>query len=91
MHQQGFSVEEIAANRELTTNTVLSHFAYLYEKGESIKIQKFVQKEEIQRIAEIIKTLEEPYRLKEIFDALSEEVSYGKIRLALLYLKNSKY
>ncbi len=90
-YQQGYGVEEIASTRELSPNTIMSHFAYLYEKGENIDIKKFVNKEEIRKIAEVIGHLDEPFKLKEIFDALNEELNYGQIRLALSYLENRKY
>lgn len=90
LYQQGFSVEEIAEKRELTKDTILSHFIHLYEKGEKVNIKKFVTKEELQKVAEATKSIEPPYRLKEIFDSLNEEISYGHIKLALSYLENKK-
>ncbi|MBI5915299.1 MAG: HRDC domain-containing protein, partial [Bacteroidetes bacterium] len=89
--QQGLSVDEIAAQRSISPVTVFSHFAYLFEKGEPIDIWKFVSKAEIQRVVETLPGLEPPYKLKEIFDALKEEVAYDKIRLAIAwYNKKSK-
>ena len=90
MYQQGFSLDEIAAKRELSPDTILGHFSHLYEKGENINIKKFVGKTDMGRIVEQVKNMEQPYRLKEIFDSLNEEVSYGKIKLALSYLESKK-
>ncbi len=90
MYQQGFSLDEIAAKRELSPDTILGHFTYLYDKGENIDVKKFVGKTEIKRIAEQVKGMEQPFRLKEIFDAMNEEISYGQIKLALSFLENKK-
>ena len=90
MYQQGMGVDEIAAMRDLSANVVLSHFAHLYEKGEKIDVQKFVSRKELARIAEQVKYMEPPYQLKEVFDALNEELNYGQIQLALTYLEGKR-
>jgi ATP-dependent DNA helicase RecQ len=85
MYQQGISAEEIAEKRGLNLGTVYSHFAWLYEKGERIEIGKYVSKDEIKAIVAVLPALEEPFKMKDIFDALKEEISYEKIRLGLAY------
>jgi len=83
LYNQGANVEEIAAQRGISPLTVYSHFAYLYEKGENVNIWNFVTKEEAQRVAEVLPSMELPWRLQEVFTALNEEVAYEKIRLAI--------
>jgi len=83
LYNQGANVEEIAAQRGISPLTVYSHFAYLYEKGENVNIWNFVSKEEAQRVAEVLPSMELPWRLQEVFTALNEEVAYEKIRLAI--------
>ncbi len=83
LYNQGSSVEEIAAQRGISPLTVFSHFAYLYEKGENVNIWNFVTKEEAQKVAEVLPSMELPWRLQEVFVTLKEEVAYEKIRLAI--------
>ena len=85
MYKEGKSVEEIAKQRALSTITIYGHLADLYEKGESIDLQKYVSKLEIRQVLDALQSLEEPYKLKEIFDLLKEAVPYHKIKLALAY------
>ncbi|MFQ5445959.1 MAG: DNA helicase RecQ [Saprospiraceae bacterium] len=85
LYQQGISAEEIAEKRELNLGTVYSHFAWLYEKGERIDIGKYVSKDELKAIVSVLPSLEEPYKMKDIFDALNEKISYEKIRLGLAF------
>lgn len=85
LYKQGLTVAQIAEQRELSPITIFSHFAYLYERGENIQLGKFVSKEEVKKVLDVLPSLEQPYKMKEIFDSLKEEVSYDKIRMALAY------
>ncbi len=91
LYKQGKSVEEIAQHRSMNPITIYSHLAYLYEKGEPIDLAKYITKEEIKKVLDVLKNLEEPYKLREIHDLLKEELAYHKIRLSLAwYYKNRK-
>ena len=85
LYQQGLSVEEMAAQRELSPITIVSHLAYLYEKGERIDLKTYVSKAEVEKVVLVLPDLEEPYKLQDVFDRLNEEVSYDKIRLAIAW------
>ncbi len=85
MYKRGISAEEIAQTRELSLGTVFSHFAWLYEMGERIDIGKYVSKAELKAITSVLDTLEEPFKMKDIYDGLNEEISYEKIRLGVAY------
>lgn len=85
LYRQGLSPAQIAAQRDISPITVFSHLAYLYEKGERIDIHRYVSKANIQRVVQILPSLEEPYQLKAVFDALNGEVEYDQIRLAIAY------
>ena len=85
--QQGFSVEEIAAKRNLNSSTIFSHISHLYEKGEEIDISQYISEEEINTISAAWYKLNKPESLKEVFDHLNEAFEYHKIRLALSFIK----
>lgn len=85
LYNQGASVEEIAAQRGIQVTTIYSHLAYLYEKGENVNIWSFMKKAEAQLVAAVLKDMEPPYKLQEIFTALNEEVAYEKIRLSIAW------
>ncbi len=85
LYKQGLSVEEIAAKRELNPVTIYSHIAYLYEKGEPIDLFKYFTEEEYERISEAIEAMKPPFKMKDIFEYLNEEIAYNKIHLAFSY------
>jgi len=86
LYQQGLSIEQMAAQRSLTTRTIESHLAHLYKQGKGIRLQKYVSKSEIQQVVQLLPSLEKPYRLKEIHSHLNGELDYPKIKFALAYI-----
>jgi len=87
---EGLSIEEIAEKRNRKPLTVATHIAELYERGEKIKLAKFITKKDVSNVLEVLEESEPPYTLKPIFDALNEEMPYTKIRLALAYYERNK-
>lgn len=85
LYQQGLSVEEMAERRSLTDRTIHNHLAQLYEKGEAINLSSFVAKEEIKQIIGALKYLEQPYKLKDIYERFDGQYSYTKIHFALAH------
>jgi len=85
LFKQGLSVDEIAKKRELNPVTIYSHLAHLYTKGEPIDLFQFFTQEEYERIEEAIEAMIPPFKNKDIFEYLNEEIPYHKIRLALAH------
>lgn len=90
LFKSGISIEEIAEQRFLSPTTILSHLVQLYEAGEAIDPFEFVSLDEIQKITEGAFFLPEPLRMKDLYEFLGEEFSYGKIRFALAYQNKMK-
>lgn len=90
LFKSGISIEEIAEQRFLSPTTILSHLVQLYEAGEAIDPFEFVSLDEIQKITEGTFFLPEPLRMKDLYEFLGEEFSYGKIRFALAYQNKMK-
>lgn len=93
LYRQGFSIQQIAEQRKVTPTTIYSHLAYLYEKGETIDLERYVSKAEIAQIEQVLDKLGDEYdgkAMKPIYDLMNGEVEYHKIRLGLSYLKKEK-
>lgn len=90
MYQRGLSVNEIAEKRQLNESTVYSHLAILYEKGYDISLHELVTPSEVDRVLKALRYLQEPYKLKDIYEYLDEQVPYYRIRLALAYGKRQE-
>lgn len=82
LHEQGFTPEQIAAERDLKTSTVYSHLADGIEAG-LLDVKNVLDLEDTQ-LGEIRMTIEslgeDAERLKAIHEALDEAYDYGVIR-----------
>jgi len=86
LFQDGNSIVEIAAQRNMSPTTIEGHLATFVENGE-LSITKFVEKDRLATILQVIKQSGQTIALKPIKDLLSDEYTYGEIRLALAYYK----
>lgn len=85
LYNRGFSPSQIAIERDISEQTVYDHLVKLYAKDQNIDIKRFVSSSEIKKILQVVSGLEAPYKLKEIYVALNEEIAYHKIRFGLAY------
>lgn len=83
LFKKGHLVEEIAEIRQMSTLTVLSHLATMYERGEMLDIGQWVSPEECDIIQGALPLFEEPYVMKAIFEHFNERYNYDKIRFAI--------
>lgn len=88
LYKEGLSIDEIAANRNLSPTTIFSHLAKLYADGKDINIYDFITSEEVEQVRKAKEALESPATLKPYFDHLNAEMEYFKIRLALTILNS---
>lgn len=89
MYKEGLNPEEIAAKRDVQITTIYSHLSQLYTEGKEVELEKFVEKETVDKVRLAFNELDREITLKPIFEKLNEAVSYGEIRMSLtLILKN---
>lgn len=94
------NIAELVEKREMTESTVIKHLEILREQEPDFDIQKFKPEADIfEMVAEAVEDIKGEnnkenindlgtLKLKPIFDALDEEVSYTDIKLSLLFLEN---
>lgn len=82
-YKEGLSIDAIAAKRKIQPTTVFSHLAKLYTDGEDIDINRFVSREEVERIRIAKEKLESPNALKPYYEYFDSKMDYFKIRLGL--------
>lgn len=76
----GLTIEQIAERRGLRPSTIIGHLETLFLRGHPLAIEAFVQPEIVQKIERVLR--ENRFeRLRDIKEALAEEVSYDQIRL----------
>jgi len=82
LYRRGFSLEEIAAERNLAPGTVASHLVQLYDKGYEVDLEALVSpgdRLEIERA--IARVGIENNSLKPVFEYLQGRYDYTKIRI----------
>jgi len=82
LYKIGQSIDEIADERGLSTNTIEGHLLDCLEKGMQVDFESLFPKEFEAQILEAIKSIEDG-KLKAIKEALPEEVTYGAIRFVI--------
>lgn len=92
------TITELAEKRGVTENTILKHLALIIEHDKAFDLDKFKPDDQIcERISNVVKKLTQSsdsenfseaghLKMKPIFEALNEEVSYELIRVCLLFI-----
>jgi ATP-dependent DNA helicase RecQ len=89
LFRAGKSLDAIAAERSLNATTIEAHLANCIEAGKLQSLDGLVDDEEYRRITDAIAE-HGTAGLRPIYDALGEQVSYGKIRLAVAMQQREK-
>ncbi|HKK18767.1 MAG TPA: DNA helicase RecQ [Opitutales bacterium] len=89
LFQQGKDVDTIAAERNLNATTIEAHLANCVEAGKLANLDGLVDEAEFERIRGALAE-HGTAGLRPIYEALDEEVSYGKIRLAVAKLEREE-
>ena len=90
LFKKGHPVEEIAEMRGMSTLSILSHLATMYERGEMLDIGRWVSPEECDMIQGALPLFEEPYLMKAIYEHFNERYNYDKIRFAVADARRRK-
>lgn len=88
LYKQGFSIEEIATERQLTPNTIQSHFVKLYNEGLQIDLSDFVSDKEVEEVKQAKSKVDDPKSLKSYYQYFNEQLDYAAIKMALVIIEN---
>ncbi|TVZ52420.1 DNA helicase RecQ [Dokdonia sp. Hel_I_53] len=80
---QGYNLEEIAEQRNLTLGTIYNHLIKLHEEGMEVDYFQFISAGEVKQINSATTKVEDPEKLKDYFNFFEEQIPYWKLRLAL--------
>jgi nucleoside-triphosphatase THEP1 len=87
-YKQGMKIPEIAKQRDMAITTIEGHLAEFVQSGE-VNIFDFVNKQELEEVKAAITKLGDE-RLTPLKTELGDSYSYGKVRMAVSYLKKSE-
>ena len=85
LYEKGFTLDDIAQQRGLTTSTVVAHLVKLRDEGHDIQLRPLISD---RTYAEVLAAADEMNfkpgePLAPLFELLGERIEYGMIRLAL--------
>ena len=83
--KSGKSVSEVSQQRAIGESGIFNHLAQLYEMGKDVDIRPYITQGELRQVLNVLKDLPEPYKLRDVHDALDGQFDYNKIRLGLAY------
>lgn len=89
LYQEGKTVSEIAAQRNLTSQTIEGHLSHFVQKG-IIKVEQLVSREKIVLIEPAVKDFTGG-SIVPIKEMLGDEVSFGEIRLVLASMEHKNH
>lgn len=85
LYEKGFTLDDIAQQRGLTTSTVVAHLVKLRDEGHDIKLRPLISDRVYTKVLAAADEMSfkpgEP--LAPLFELLGERIEYGMIRLAL--------
>ena len=84
----GQAVQEIAAARQVTPETIEGHLAYYVEKG-IIGIEELVSKEKVELIAPIARRMNDRL-LAPVKQELGDDITFGEIKMVMAWLQQQK-
>ncbi len=88
MFSEGKTLEQIAEERQLSPQTILSHLITMYERGYELDLKQFISDDEFAQIKYAVEVVGiENDVLKPMFEYLEQKIDYPKIKVALTLLK----
>ena len=89
LYRDGLSVDEIAKERNLTTQTIEGHLAHYVEQGE-INIEELVSREKLLLIEPVIKDFTGG-SITPVKEKLGNSISFGEIKLTIAWNQFQKH
>lgn len=90
LYLEGLTVEQIAAQRNLSNTTIYNHIELLYSTDKINNLDNFISTDEIERLRLQLQNLSVSPTLREIYESLGETLPYYKIKFILAYLNKHK-
>ncbi|MGB4838718.1 MAG: HRDC domain-containing protein, partial [Saprospiraceae bacterium] len=79
----GLNPSEISLKRGISEQTVYSHIAYLFTKGENVDIKKYINQTDVNQVEEAWLKANKEVSLSAIAENMMSPMEYHKIRLSL--------
>ncbi len=87
LYKTGLSTEEIARERGVSLNTIITHLLKLYDEGEEIDLHQFIPGSDLNSIKKAKQELENPTGLRTYYEHFEEAIPYESIKIGLKILE----
>jgi ATP-dependent DNA helicase RecQ len=90
LYRQGLSLEQIANQRGMTTATISSHLARLYERGEELDLQSLLFPDDLQIARQGWRASGFSDQVGKVKEQVGDSMDYSRLHLALAILKRER-
>ncbi len=90
LYNDGLNVDEIAKERGVARNTILTHLIKLYDEGEEVNLHQFIPISELKAIEKAKEELDSPGALRTYFEHFEETIPYETIKISLKILDDKE-
>ncbi|MBS9777825.1 MAG: DNA helicase RecQ [Gammaproteobacteria bacterium] len=88
LYEKGLSPKDIAEQRQLSEQTIMTHLCKAYQLGKSVDLHAFISPNELTQVKQAAVELDSPPALKPYFEHFNGKVSYDVIKICLFILEN---
>lgn len=89
LHKRGLPVIEIAMLQKITPEEVYTQLAQLYARGQKVDLKRFISKDELRQLLELMETLPDPIKKRDVIAALDNGMSEEKVDFAMAYVERN--
>ena len=84
------SVEEIAKERGVAKNTIITHLIKLYDEKEEINLHQLIPISDLKSVEKAKKKLDNPGSLRAYYEHFEEAIPYETIKISLKILEDKE-
>ncbi|HKJ48714.1 MAG TPA: RecQ family ATP-dependent DNA helicase, partial [Christiangramia sp.] len=90
LYEDGLGVEEIAKERGVAKNTIITHLLKLYDEKEEINLHQLIPISDLKSIEKAKKKLDNPGSLRAYYEHFEEAIPYETIKISLKILNDKE-
>lgn len=90
LYEDGLGVEEIAKERGVAKNTIITHLLKLYDEKEEINLHQLIPISDLKAVEKAKKKLDNPGSLKAFYEYFEEAIPYETIKISLKILDDKE-
>ena len=90
LYNDGLNVEEIATERGVAKNTIITHLLKLYDEKEEVNLHQLIPISDLKAVEKAKKKLDNPGSLRAYYEHFEEAIPYETIKISLKILDDKE-